>query len=194
LTAVAWTASLSAIGVGLFDDIGPRSAIGDALVRTGLVGAALTTALAVVLRSSGAAKRYSIAVFGTWPFTVFGLFLVWQIGLSAEQAAACLDGDGEACATLGERKLRRGKVDDGLRWHEEGCARGSGRACAALAYATEDENGAARYFSLACDAGVSQACARLAETTPDPTERLRLLERACDLGDASACDSLRPSQ
>lgn len=192
LAAVA-TSALFVAGVGLLDHFAGASERGQAMLRWGGPAglACAVAALLVAPRTRRARARLAIVALGVFPFATFGAFLLWRVGVSAEQLAACEAGDGAACRDLAERKERRGRPEEAAPLLVAGCEHDDGRACTALAIQDPAHPEAETRMQRGCELGVALACVELANDATDTTARLALLGKACDLGDASACERAR---
>lgn len=195
-----------AVGVGVLDLATDPSEIGSRMLWLGL-GVGVPAAFVATFTSPGRSRdhrRLFVIGVGLWPFISFALFLVWRIGLSGEQEAACIDGDDPACVTLAERRAKRGRMDDAERLWTIACDRTHGPACFALAGRLESGRGldadpprARALYEIACDDEVHDACRRLGtmcrrgEGGPIDLDAAHLaFETACDAGVAAACDDL----
>ncbi len=184
--------------VGVFDHLTRPTATGRALiVWGGAIGTALCVAAWFVRpgRPKEIQKLGAVAL-GLWPFVTFGGFILWQIGLSGEQRAACDDGQADACYTLASKKARRGEPLVAAPLFARGCDLGHGEACLALAMAREHgeaDGDPVEAFSRACEARVPRACGYLGaalDARDRSDEATRAWSDACALGDANACAAL----
>lgn len=123
-----------------------------------------------------------------------GLALVLEAGAIGEpeperalalHARACAAGVAAACESAADLRARRGDRAGVRAALEEGCAIGSGRACARLATEAEATD-RARLAERACDLGAADGCLALSREAP-ASRRDELLFRACRLGADEAC-------
>jgi hypothetical protein len=135
--------------------------------------------------------------------------------VGADDRAACLRGDGDACAravkglepdiTFADSmqrtlpSLHGSRMDCLVSYTTRGCALGSAWACSTLARAWSSlgEEAASRRAALeGCDLESAEACVsasglgRANASYPPPDDRRLLAERACDLGEYYACFAL----
>lgn len=195
--------ALYATIVGLIDRVAP-STIGTRFLVGGGGATFVCGVLALLLRPRRPREltRFAVVTGGTMPFAMFILFIVWRIGISAEQRHDCEQGVATQCTTLGERRQRRTKVEDAVALYRRGCELGDVEGCYRLASmlefgvgTTEDRAGARSLYAQACDADIGNACLRLAQVLRadgDQTQSTLLYRRACDLGVVAACGSVTP--
>jgi TPR repeat protein len=101
-------------------------------------------------------------------------------------ARACAAGVADACEGAAALHLRRGDRGAARAALDEGCAIGSGAACARLAAETRSAQSARRLAERACDLGAAEGCVALVRSAP-PSRQAELLSRACRLGADAAC-------
>jgi TPR repeat protein len=124
-----------------------------------------------------------------------GLARVLEAGVEGEPepvralalyARACAAGVADACEGAAELRDRRGDHAAARAAFEEGCAIGSGRACARLAAEAGSPERARRLAERACDLGAPDGCIALARDAPAARQKA-LLFQACRLGADAAC-------
>ncbi|HSD19549.1 MAG TPA: sel1 repeat family protein [Anaeromyxobacter sp.] len=124
-----------------------------------------------------------------------GLARVLEAGVEGEPeparalalyARACAAGVADACEGAAELRDRRGDREAARAALEEGCAIGSGRACARLAAEAASPERARQLAERACDLGAPDGCIALAREAA-AARQAELLIRACRLGADAAC-------
>lgn len=202
--AILVSVGLIALLTRLIDTLTEASQSADRLVVIGAVTIALGTLLLLIARRRAQLGKLLILSLGLSPFTIFGLFLVWRIGLSAEQFEACTEeDDAVACRTLAERRANRDKIDDALVLYERGCALGDGRSCVELAgllrrVPQDGESQAAVHarslelYQRACDLDQAIGCDNAGRMLreDDPDEALRWYARGCELAYPASCAAI----
>lgn len=194
--AVAW-------GIGALDQYAGATGAGAALVGWGRPLGLVFVPLALLIkpRGHGTVRKLMAIAVGVWPFLAFGLFLRWQITMSAEQMALCEAENWRECERLAIRREKRGRFDDAQPLFARACEGGIARACTNAGAMMRDgrgtapsATGAAELLVAGCDGGDPLACQLLGQIykrggdlPADPERSLAFFARACEGGLASAC-------